>query len=455
MNTPARVRVRMYQVGFGDCLLISAEYDEPLADGRAERHILIDYGTSHSPRKGFTRGRMADVAALIDQHTHGVLDVLAVTHRHRDHLRGFEVDAGAEILRRLAPKVVLRSWTEDPALASDAEGPAGAPGAPGLAAAPAPGDGVVGPASVRYARLLGTAQEHAGALAALAAHDKPVAAAAEEQLKNADAVALLDELSAGQRGRYLYSGADAGLADIVPGLVTTVLGPPTPDQEPGVTRQAADDDEYWLTALDASLALSTSVAASEAGGSEGERRGDSVPVGPGPVRWLIDNLKAQRSHSLLRLVRNLDDALNNTSLLLLFEFGELSLLFPGDAQIENWQHTLKRFAKEPELRAKLAAIDLYKVGHHGSRNATPRTLWSLWKDRPEGSPRLTALMSTRQGVHGKAVDTAVPQDNLVTALKEVSDLYSTDDDDSASADYLEVVAEVAVGGPFRLVPAKP
>ena len=457
MNTPARVRVRMYQVGFGDCLLISAEYDAPLADGRAERHILIDYGTSHSPRKGFARGRMADVAALIEQHTHGVLDVLAVTHRHRDHLRGFEVDAGAEILRRLAPKVVLRSWTEDPALAPDAAGPAGAPGAPGapgLAAAPAPADGVVGPASVRYARLLGTAQEHAGALAGLAAHDKLVAAAAEEQLKNADAVALLDELSAGERGRYLYSGADAGLADLVPGLVTTVLGPPTPDQEPGVTRQAADDDEYWLTALDASLALSTSVAASDAG-AEDDERSDSVPVGPGPVRWLIDNLKAQRTHSLLRLVRNLDDALNNTSLLLLFEFGELSLLFPGDAQIENWQHTLKRFAKEPELRAKLTTIDLYKVGHHGSRNATPRTLWSLWKDRPAGSPRLTALMSTRQGVHGKAVDTAVPQDNLVTALKEVADLYSTDDDAHAAADYLEVVADVTGGGPFQLVPPTP
>ncbi|HYP73196.1 MAG TPA: hypothetical protein VEP72_03850, partial [Microbacterium sp.] len=139
----------------------------------------------------------------------------------------------------------------------------------------------------------------------------------------------------------------------------------------------------------------------------------------------------------------------------LFEFGELSLLFPGDAQIENWQHTLKRFAKEPELRAKLTTIDLYKVGHHGSRNATPRTLWSLWKDRPEGSPRLAALMSTRQGVHGKAVDTAVPQDNLVTALKEVADLYSTDDDAHASADYLEVEADVAAGGPFRLVPPTP
>ncbi|TQM33995.1 hypothetical protein [Microbacterium kyungheense] len=467
MSTPVRVRVRMYQVGFGDCLLISVEYDEPLADGRAERHILVDYGTSHSPRKGFVRGRMADVAALIEQHTHGVLDVLVVTHRHRDHLRGFEVDAGAEILRRLAPKVVLRSWTENPGLAADAAGPADEPGlaaAPGgPAAAPAgpaaaPADGVVGPASIRYARLLGTAQEHAGALAGLAAHDKLVAAAADEQLKNADAVKLLDELSADRRGRYLYTGADAGIADLVPGLVTTVLGPPTPDQEPDVTRQAEDDDEYWLTALDASLALSTTIAAAEAGDAaeaDADGYGDSVPVGPGPVRWLIDNLKAQRTHSLLRLVRNLDDALNNTSLLLLFEIGGLSLLFPGDAQIENWQHTLKRFAKEPELRAKLASVDLYKVGHHGSRNATPRTLWSLWKDRPDTLPRLTTLMSTRSGVHGKAVDTAVPQDNLVAALKEVSDLYSSDDDARADSTYLEVEAEVAQGGPFRLVPPTP
>lgn len=465
MSTPVRVRVRMYQVGFGDCLLISVEYDEPLADGRAERHILIDYGTSHSPRKGFARGRMGDVAALIEQHTHGVLDVLAVTHRHRDHLRGFEVDAGAEVLRRLAPKVVLRSWTEDPDLAADATGPAGAaglaaaPAAAAGAAARAEADGVVGPASIRYARLLGTAQDHAGALVGLAADDKLVAAAAEDQLKNADAVALLDELSAGTRGRYLYTGADAGIADVVPGLVTTVLGPPTPDQEPDVTRQAEDDDEYWLTALDASLALSTAVAAAEADeattGDDHAGHEDRVPVGPGPVRWLIDNLKAQRTHSLLRLVRNLDDALNNTSLLLLFEVGGLSLLFPGDAQIENWQHTLKRFAKEPELRAKLAGIDLYKVGHHGSRNATPRTLWSLWKDRPDALPRLTTLMSTRRGVHGKAVDTAVPQDNLVTALKEVSDLYSSDDDAHADAAYLEVEAEVAKGGPFHLVPPAP
>ena len=38
----ATVRVRMYQVGFGDCFLLSFEYA-----GQAEpaRHVLIDFGT--------------------------------------------------------------------------------------------------------------------------------------------------------------------------------------------------------------------------------------------------------------------------------------------------------------------------------------------------------------------------------------------------------------------------
>ena len=32
---------------------------------------------------------MSDVATLIAQHTDGRLDVLVVTHRHKDHLFGF------------------------------------------------------------------------------------------------------------------------------------------------------------------------------------------------------------------------------------------------------------------------------------------------------------------------------------------------------------------------------
>ncbi|WP_426323829.1 hypothetical protein [Microbacterium sp. E-13] len=434
MSTPVRLRLRMYQVGFGDCFLLSVEYDGPLPDGRAERHILIDYGTSHSPREGMARGRMGDVAALIEKHTGGKLDVLVVTHRHRDHLRGFEVAAGGTIMKKLAPNLVLRSWTEDPRLSATADGPDG-PGA-----GPAVPDGLTR-ASVRYAALLSQAQDHVSRLTSLVGLDDDVRAAAEDQLKNADAVALLDELSRDGRGRYLYAGAESGLEDVVPGLRASVLGPPTVDQDPRVAKQREDDPEYWLTALGASLRVVGSAADAD----------DRPPIthGPGPVRWLIDRLAQQRSHSAARLVRDLDDALNNTSVILLLEVGGLSLLFPGDAQIENWRHTLERLPDEPELRDRLARIDLYKVGHHGSRNATPRSLHALWAARPADRPRMAAVMSTRQGVHGED-DGAVPQEQLVTALRQVADLYSTDDL-SGGEEWLELVADAA-RGPFRPVP---
>ena len=88
----------MYQVGFGDCFLISLEYDEPLPDGRAERHMLVDYGSTRSAREDRAKGRMREVAKLIAEHTHGELDVVVLTHRHKDHLFGFSDNTGAKTI---------------------------------------------------------------------------------------------------------------------------------------------------------------------------------------------------------------------------------------------------------------------------------------------------------------------------------------------------------------------
>jgi hypothetical protein len=150
-----------------------------------------------------------------------------------------------------------------------------------------------------------------------------------------------------------------------------------------------------------------------------------------------------------RLVRKLDDALNNTSLILLLRIGELDLLFPGDAQIENWQATLDEAQVDEALAKRLANIDLYKVGHHGSRNATPRTLHTLWTDRDAGRPRPTALMSTRSGFHGDTPATAVPRATLVTAIEEVATLFSTETLPEVQLCH-HLVAE-CTGGPFQVV----
>ena len=220
-----------------------------------------------------------------------------------------------------------------------------------------------------------------------------------------------------------------------------MLGPPTVDQDQRVAKQRENNPEYWLGA--------GRLAARGGSGGRGRAEAGARPCRARPGRWLVDGCADQRSHSRPGWCATLDDALNNTSVILLLEVGGRRMLFPGDAQIENWQYTLERLTHDPKLRDRLARVDLYKVGHHGSRNATPRSLHALWRGRSPDHPRMTALLSTRQDVHGER-DTAVPQEQLLTALRAVADVYSTDEP-VTGAEFVEVVAD-AKGGPFHLVP---
>jgi hypothetical protein len=140
-------------------------------------------------------------------------------------------------------------------------------------------------------------------------------------------------------------------------------------------------------------------------------------------------MDAARGDQLLELVRILDEAMNNTSVILLFESGGKRFLFPGDAQIENWSYALSAARTDRPLRAKLESVDFYKVGHHGSLNATPRSLWGLFKHRsakPDAPDRLHTVVSTMSGKHGSSDrGTEVPRASLVDALEAESAYFST------------------------------
>jgi hypothetical protein len=85
------------------------------------------------------------------------------------------------------------------------------------------------------------------------------------------------------------------------------------------------------------------------------------------------------------LALNLDNHTNNTCLVLAFEFidtGEV-FLFPADAQVGNWlswQNLRWKVRDAQGANVEITASDLlsravfYKVGHHGSHNATLRKL---------------------------------------------------------------------------------
>ena len=255
---------------------------------------------------------------------------------------------------------------------------------------------------------------------------KQLAFIGEDNIGNAGAVKNLMTMG---KNDYVYAKKKSKLNTFLPGVNVTVLGPPTVKQHDGVRKQRANDpNEFWLTQA---KALGVGQSANAASAMDDLFPGHPYTSGgraPNWARWIVQSLRNARGDQLLELVRSLDTAMNNTSVILLFECGGMKFLFPGDAQIENWEYALA----QDDLLALLKDVSVYKVGHHGSRNATPKTLWENWFPRGSNKPamkeRMASFMSTKPGKHGDpAFGTEVPRSKLVTALKGWTRLTSTEE----------------------------
>jgi hypothetical protein len=417
LATPREVRLRTYQVGFGDCFLLSLFYE-----GDKARHVLIDFGTTSLPRD-CPDDQMLQIAEDIRAVTGGRLTAVVATHRHRDHVSGFATlkDGGGsgDIIRELQPELVVQPWTEDPAAPRDWAGAGGADG-PGHALAALEHMHLVADAALRES-------QRPGAEARLGLRVRQeLAFLGQDNIKNRSAVENLLQMGEASRAEYLHYGMRSGLEDLLPGVSVRVLGPPTMSQWPAVRRQRSrDDEEFWHL----------QAAAWQAGGALAADGAELFPGAPAVegcppgTRWFVKRMEQVRGQQLLSIVRALDRAMNNTSLILLFTIGRFRLLFPGDAQIENWLYALEEAPDRDVNRAELAKVDVYKVGHHGSLNATPKKLlWDKFARRKKAGPgRLCTLMSTMPGKHGKVKNrTEVPRRPLVDALEKESDLTRTD-----------------------------
>ncbi|MEO1527524.1 MAG: hypothetical protein AAFX06_19010 [Planctomycetota bacterium] len=134
------------------------------------------------------------------------------------------------------------------------------------------------------------------------------------------------------------------------------------------------------------------------------------------VRWLREKLDLLRGDQLLSFVTVLDKHINNTSVVLLLEFGGFRMLFPGDAEVAAWQGIMS----DSKAESAIENIDLYKVGHHGSNNATPiRSLWEkLIADRDKDNP-LHCVLSTQTT---KFKD-SIPNETLLETMLESDALH--------------------------------
>lgn len=158
---------------------------------------------------------------------------------------------------------------------------------------------------------------------------------------------------------------------------------------------------------------------------------DPVFTVPNPEASLSDVLlDSVRSLNLTSLTNDegilnaaslLERAVNNTSLFLVLEVGDTRLVFPGDAQHGPWKHVLDTPAK----RALVAEAAFYKIGRHGSHNATPKTFveqvwrtgahamlpWGLvkrWQETITKQELMAALAAHHHTVTRADAPTAIP-----------------------------------------------
>jgi len=392
----AAIRVRMYRVGFGDFFLLTVP-------GKAgPQHILIDCGVHAGNIKS-----MPDCVADLAEATGGKLALVIVTHYHADHLSGFATQSDA-----FAKFEVDMVWITNRL---------------------DPGDD----ASSRFKTQL-----HGLAIALrmqlllrLQAGEDPIARQALAKVDNALGVGLgvsgsandkaLEVVTRGFKNkpqvRYYEAGQEPELPAALQGALDAEVLGPAPKR---VADQFATSDNK----------LAQYLAAAEADGLP-----DTTAFAPFDGDWLVDAsaygddafrpwnagdmekaLHDLQPDTLAAAADVIDGTLNNQSLVVLFTCRNKKLLFVGDAQWGNWAYWLYGKpvkGKDPGItsRAKeiLGSIDFYKVGHHGSTNATPIPAVGAMADA------CSAMCSTESGCYGSVEKkTEVPRVALIEALEQ-------------------------------------
>ncbi|WP_299615565.1 hypothetical protein [uncultured Tateyamaria sp.] len=328
-----KVTIRMYRMGFGDCFLLSIPHED------GARRVLIDCGSiKKDPKLNKSTSEISKqvIKDIRDDEGKARIDILIASHRHKDHVAGFsdpvwdDVEVGE----------VWLPWTE-----SDAD--------PDALALRSLQDSV----ATRLNAILG-ARGKLG-LAELAAN----------ALSNAEAMERLKTgFKTRDRRKPRYIGAEdtdpqAMTTPHLPGVVVHVLGPPR--DVAVISRDLPHDDEELFLRL----------GVGNETGSEAERN----LLQPFGREWVddvaqildpnhIDLLEKAISMDAENLLSAIEDSLNNTSIVLVFEIAGRFLLFPGDAQWGPWQQIMAN----DEATKLLRKVSFYKVSHHASHNGTPQ-----------------------------------------------------------------------------------
>jgi hypothetical protein len=365
-----RAKVRMYRQGLGDCFLISL----PRSD-RSDRpfYVMIDCGVvlgTPNPTPIMTQ-----VMENIVETTGGAIDVLVATHEHWDHLSGF-VQA-KEAFDKLKVGEVWLAWTEDPdddltkelkeekGLALDALRMGLSHlqlGANADAVAVAEFSGILEFFGAARGATTGDALKNVRAKTFKPRYcrptDAPVVAAGTNVrfyvLGPPHDRKMLRKINPSARNKETYGLALGNFQMFLDGA-GTALGDTDIDRPfdqqyeiPFVYAQSAPELDFF-------------------------RQHYWQPDNAAPDNWR--RIDSDWLDGASNIALQLDSLTNNTSLVLALELADGDvLLFAADAQVGNWLSWQDRSwtvdgktVTGPDL---LKRAIFYKVGHHGSHNAT-------------------------------------------------------------------------------------
>jgi hypothetical protein len=392
-----KLLIRMFDVGLGDC--IYCRVPEGHDNGR-DFHILVDCGTLSSTEYLSTA---IDNLKLLLPSINGKhhVDLLVVTHEHKDHMTGF----GMDLWDDFSFGAIWMNAAMDPKH----------------------------PEAEKAKKLHNfAANAMAQALRLNLALGPDLLELASVMALNADAMQTLRVTLPKASGiKPIYVHADSSKADLslpLDGASISVLGP------------ERDIDFYYL-GDEGDPSLRHALRFIDSGLPPVESVVPETPVAA-PSNLDLADFSRLRSRMLSTALAFADldgKVCNNTSVVFLLEWKGKRLLFGGDAE---WDGAYKKGTKANcswnvmwNLRKdKLeGALNFYKVGHHGSVNATP---WGQTAAARKGEPvaildailpeaskaKAKAIVSTRRGNYP-----TIPRADLLAEIgKRVSNTRNYD-----------------------------
>jgi beta-lactamase superfamily II metal-dependent hydrolase len=424
----------MYRVGFGDFFLMTV----PTDDG--PQHILIDCGVTPGKTKKGDIGTIKAAVAHMAAETDKKLALIIVTHRHQDHIIGFS--RAAEIFNDFKVGALWMSFWEteyDPnekkkkSLASAFQDELTAL-ALGLQSRLA----MAGKDDPNTDEMLAMLQNATGVdHTELAATDGTTRKTGKGGGTNAASLTFLKS-GLGLEPEYYVKGDQPKMPKVLKdaGLTAQILGPPPTDEidfmklmdlKKGVGQYLGEEGEGNSKTFDPFGTSWHAVAGEYPDSAFREWLRESKKS---PSAAMEARIEAAQPSLLFTAAKTLDDFLNNQSLVVLFTFAGKKLLFAGDAQGGNWEYWMYGGTpvKAPsadkidkDSASILSHLDFYKVGHHGSTNATPvSAVETMGGD-------FASMCSTQEDSFGSVKnESEVPRGPLLEALAKKSKIVRSD-----------------------------